>query len=99
MVIATSLKHSICSLFEVFEDEGGTHRVVTPMEYGGSNDRIVVRVRPLGDGTFQIDENGEAAMFASMSGGDIGSEVITRWIEDQGGSSPATFDPKSELVV
>lgn len=77
-VITTSLKHAICSLFEVHADEGGVQRVVTPLEYQGSNDQIVIRVRPI-NGGFDIDENGEAAFYAGMNGGDVESDAIERW--------------------
>lgn len=57
MVITSDLKRAICSLFEVYADEDGVQRIVTPLEYPGSNDRIVVRVRQSGDGQgFKIDE-------------------------------------------
>lgn len=79
-LVVGDLQRAICSLFKVHPDEGGVQRVVTPLEYGGSGDQIVVRVRPSLDG-FQIDENGEAAFYASMSGGDVEAEVIDRWAE------------------
>jgi hypothetical protein len=75
---ATELKHAICSLFDVQDDEAGVLRIITPLEYPGSNDNIVVRVRP-NNGTYQIDENGEAAFYAALAGGDPGSESIERW--------------------
>ena len=75
---ASDLKHAICGLFEVQDDEAGVLRVITPLEYPGSNDNIVVRVRP-SNGGFQIDENGEAAFYASLAGGDPSSESIERW--------------------
>ena len=80
-VITTSLKQAICSLFEVHADESGVQRVVTPLEYPGSNDQIVIRIRPT-DGGFDIDENGEAAFYASMNGGDVESDAIERWAAD-----------------
>ena len=76
------LKREICSLFEVHPDQDGVQRIVTPLEYSESGDRIVIRVRPLGDGTYRIDENGEAALYASMRGGDVDSEPVNRWVED-----------------
>lgn len=42
MVINRDLKQAICSLFEVHTDEGGVQRIVTPIEYPGSNDQIVI---------------------------------------------------------
>lgn len=81
MELNKDLKHAICALFEVYEDEQGVQRVITPLEYPGSSDKVVVRVRPR-DGYFQIDENGEAALYASMQGGEIDTEAVTRWSED-----------------
>lgn len=76
--ITTNLKKAICSLFEVHSDESGVQRVVTPLEYPGSNDQVVIRVRPV-DGGFSIDENGESAFYASLSGGDVGADAVDRW--------------------
>jgi hypothetical protein len=81
-VTSSELKHSICSLFTVLEDQGGVQRVVTPIELGAGSDAVVVRVRPLGDGAFQVDENGEAALHATMAGGDVESDAVERWLED-----------------
>lgn len=81
MELNKNLKHAICSLFDVHEDAQGVQRVITPLEYPGSSDKVVVRVRPR-DGYFQIDENGEAALYASMQGGEIDSEAVARWSED-----------------
>lgn len=75
------LKHQICSLFEVVEDPSGIQRIITPLEYPLSGDRIVVRVRENASG-FRVDENGEAALFASMAGGDTHADAVTRWAED-----------------
>lgn len=75
---ATELKHAICGLFDVQVDEAGVLRVITPLEYPGSNDNIVVRVRP-SNGAYQIDENGEASFYAVLAGGDPSSEGIERW--------------------
>lgn len=81
MELVADLKHAICTLFEVHEDGNGLQRVVTPLEYPGSNDKVVVRVRQRGDHV-QIDENGEAAMYASMSGGELEGDNITRWAQE-----------------
>ncbi len=96
MTAVISLKQSICSLFEVHADDGGVHRVVTPLEYSGANDRIVIRVRPNGQG-FKVDENGEAAFYAALNGGDIDSAVVQRWAEDLTNQSPAVFG-KDEVI-
>lgn len=100
MVITNSLKLSICSLFEVHSDEGGVQRIVTPLEYPGSSDNIVVRVRPSSDGKgFLIDENGEAALYSSLNGGDVESEAIGRWSEELSSISPVEFTEDEKLSV
>lgn len=78
MELSTDLKHAICSLFEVHDDEQGVQRIVTPLEYPGSHDQVVLRVRPHGD-HWQVDENGEAALYARMNGGDVESDNVKRW--------------------
>ncbi|MDK3025449.1 hypothetical protein QO239_22890 [Cupriavidus taiwanensis] len=93
----TSLKRAICSLFDVHSDEGGVQRVVTPLEYAGTGDRIVVRVRVRDDGSMDIDENGEAAFYAGLSGGDIESEVVNRWALDLPNHSPVRFSSDEVL--
>lgn len=81
MDFTPGLKQTIFSLFEVHEDSASVQRIVTPLEYPGSNDKVVVRVRQRAHG-FEIDENGEAAFYASMHGGDVESELVQRWAED-----------------
>lgn len=92
MVIACDIGMRICSLFEVFEEEGGVRRVVTPIEYSATGDAVVVRLRPHGDGGFVVDENGEAALFASMAGGDPECDGVLHWLEDLRLVSPVLFD-------
>jgi len=86
-----NLKQEICSLFEVHPDEGGVQRIVTPLEYPGSADRVIVRVRPAGAG-YRVDENGEAAFYAAMNGGDVESRTVVRWAEELPWHSPVTFE-------
>jgi hypothetical protein len=98
MVKTSDLKRAICSLFEVHADEGGVQRVVTPLEYPGSSDQIVVRVRPSADGSgFVIDENGEAAFYAGLSGGDVESEAVGRWVEELLSTSAVRFNEDETL--
>lgn len=100
MVITSDLKQAICSLFEVHADEGGVQRVVTPLEYPGSNDQIVVRVRPSDDGHgYIIDENGEAAFYACLNGGDIESEAVVRWAAEISLASPVEFTEDERISV
>ncbi|MFH2211487.1 MAG: hypothetical protein ABIJ01_07610 [Pseudomonadota bacterium] len=73
-------------------------RIVTPLEYPGSSDLIVVRVRPSGDGRgFLIDENGEAAFYAGLSGGDVESESVGRWAEEMSLVSPVMFTEDEKI--
>jgi hypothetical protein len=96
MELTSSLKRTICGLFEVHADEKGVQRVVTPLEYAGSGDQVVIRVRPTKDG-YKIDDNGEAALYASMAGGDVESDVVTRWVEETLLHSPAMFSDDEVL--
>ena len=96
MELNKDLKHAICALFEVHEDEQGVQRVITPLEYPGSSDKVVVRVRPRA-GYFQIDENGEAALYASMQGGEIDSEAVARWSEDLHATCGVSFEDGEQL--
>lgn len=95
---ALNIKHEICSLFEVHQDDKGVQRVVTPLEYAGSGDKIVVRVRPFEDGV-RIDENGEAAFYASMAGGDTENGAALRWLEDLPLTTPVRYNDEEELWV
>jgi len=91
MELMPDLKRTICALFEVHDDANGVQRIVTPLEYPGSSDKVIVRVRPR-DGYFQVDENGEAALYASMHGGDVASESVSRWSEELQANSLIEFD-------
>lgn len=93
-----TLKQSICALFEVHDDANGVRRVVTPLEYPGSGDKIVIRIRPHEQG-FLIDENGEAALYATMAGGDVDSEGVARWAEELNHYSPADYSPVDEKIT
>lgn len=98
MVITNNLKRAICSLFEVHSDESGVQRIITPLEYPGSSDKIVVRVRPSNHNSgFVIDENGEAAFYAGVNGGDVESEAVGRWAEDLIAASPVQFTDDEKL--
>ena len=91
-----NLKQSICAMFEVHEDPSGITRVITPLEYAGSGDKIVIRVRSSEQGKM-IDENGEAILFASLAGGDVDSEAMGRWTEELRANSPVTLDSDETL--
>lgn len=92
MLIQADIQRAICAMFEVHQDESGVQRIVTPLEYPGTNDRIVVRVRPQDGDRVRIDENGEAAFYAAMDGGDIESGPVLRWLEEMAQHSPVRID-------
>jgi len=96
MELTRNIKSEICSLFEVHDDGNGVHRIITPLEYTGSGDRIVVRVREREDG-FIVDENGEAALYATMADGDVEVEAVSRWAAELGGSSPVRMSEDEVL--
>lgn len=75
-----NLQAELGSLFEVHAEEHGAQRVMTPFEFPGTGDRIIVRVRHHKEG-YLIDENGEACFRANMAGGDTESDEIARWAE------------------
>ena len=97
MELIEDLQHKICSLFEVYSDANGVKRIVTPLEYPGSGDKIVIRIRPTPNG-FSLDENGEAALYATMAGGDIESDNISRWAEELSKYSPAHYSIEDEQI-
>jgi hypothetical protein len=90
MELTIDLKRAICGLFEVHADEKGVQRIITPLEYPGSGDQVVIRVRPT-QGGYKIDDNGEASLYASMAGGDVESDAVERWAEETLNFSPVTF--------
>lgn len=93
MVMATDLKRKICSLFEVVDDEKGVQRIVMPIEYPSTGDKVVIRVRPRENGAFRIDEAGDASLYASMAGGDTECDSVQRWMEEaQELSSPVRYE-------
>jgi hypothetical protein len=92
-----TLNQSICALFQVHQDDETLQRVITPFEYTGMGDNVVVRVRKRMHG-WQVDDNGEAAFFASMAGGDIEADGITRWLDD-GITKPAQYNAEDESIV
>jgi len=71
------LHQALAASFEVHQDDD-VLRIVTPLEYLGTGDHVVVRIRPTASG-YVIDENGEAAFHASAHGGDVDSDAVRRW--------------------
>lgn len=96
--ITDDLKRGICALFEVHADERGVQRVITPLEYSGTGDKIVVRVRPR-DGFYQIDDNGEASFLAALNGGSTESELLQRWVATLPEFSPVSVSENDVVVA
>ncbi len=97
MKIRTSLKHDICSLFDVTETEVDGWCVVTPMQYSGLNDHVVVHIHPVEQG-WEIHDNGDAVLNANMLGFDTDTDALDRWIEDLKGSSSVSYDAQTERL-
>lgn len=96
--ITDDLKRGICALFEVHADERGVQRVVTPLEYSGTGDNIVVRIRPR-DGYYQIDDNGEASFLAALNGGNTESELLQRWATSLPEFSPVSVSEEDVVIA
>ncbi len=86
-MLADPLKQTLCSLFEVHADTNGVQRIVTPLQYPGTGDHVVVRIRP-SQGGYSIDENGEACFNAGMMGGEVESGAVERWSQEIAQWSP-----------
>lgn len=97
MDFAPGLKQTICALFEVHEDSSSVQRIVTPLEYPGSNDKVVIRVRQRDHG-FEIDENGETAFYASLHGGDMESDLVQRWAEELGQTAGVDYSDETLMI-
>lgn len=97
MKVQANIKHSICALFDVTETENDGWCVVTPMQYSGSNDNIVVHIRPV-QGEWEIHDNGDTVLNANMLGFDTTTDTIDRWEQDLHSHSPVRFDIDSELL-
>lgn len=79
MIEKNDITQQISSLFPVYEDEANVLRIITPFTYYQTNERVVIRVRPSDNG-FVIDENGDAAFYASMNQGDIECEAVSNFV-------------------
>lgn len=88
----SNIKSLICGLFDVLPDEKGVYRVITPMEYIGTKEKVVVRIRPAGEGKFKIDDNGDAMFYASMSGADVESETVKTWLSELPNNFPISVE-------
>ena len=97
MKVLANIKHSLCALFEVSETKNGGWCIVTPMQYTGSNDHVVIHIRAIESG-WQIHDNGDAVMNANLLGYDAFTEAVDRWAEEMKLYGPAQFDSDTELV-
>jgi len=97
MKVQTNIKHSLCALFEAAETENGGWYIVTPMQFNGSNDNIVVHIRPEEAG-WTIHDNGDAVMNSNMLGFDADTDAIGRWADELTLYSPAKYSAAEETV-
>lgn len=98
MKVQANIKHGICALFDVTETENGGWCVVTPMQYSGSNDNVVIHIRPTKLG-WQIHDNGESVLNANMLGYDSSTDAVARWVEEMKLYTPTRYDPDSEFLL
>jgi hypothetical protein len=98
MKLQTNIKHEIFSLFDVTATENGGWCVVTPMQYSGSNDHVVVHIRPTEHG-WELHDNGDAVLNANMLGFDTDTDALERWTEDLKVYGPTHFDAATESLV
>jgi len=98
----TDLQLSLCVLFgaqvDEYTDENNGQRNVTPMRYSESRDHIVIRVRPTPT-AIQIDEAGDAAMYAALAGGNTATEHLARWAKALAETSPVRIDANEVLLA
>lgn len=66
MKIQTDIKQRICGLFEVTETEDGGWCVVTPLQYSGSNDHVVIHIQAMDTG-WRLHDNGDAIFNAHVA--------------------------------
>lgn len=98
MNLCTDLQHDICALFDVSPTENGGWSVVTPMQYSGSNDHVVVHVKPTTQG-WELHDNGDAVLNANLLGFDTGTDAMDRWTDDLPGTSPVAFSHETERLT
>lgn len=97
MKVQTDIKHRICSLFDVTETDDGGCCVVTPMQYTGSNDHVVVHIKA-NEGGWVLHDNGDAVLNANMLGFDTGTEALERWASELNDHGPVSYDADTELL-
>lgn len=98
MKVQANIKNSLCALFDVTETENGGWCVVTPMQYSGSSDNVVIHIRPTQQG-WQIHDNGDAVLNANMLGYDASTDAVSRWMEEMKLCTPTHYDSESEFLL
>ena len=97
MKVQTDIKQRICGLFEVTRTEDGGWCVVTPMQYTGSNDHVVVYIQQTANG-WLLHDNGDAVLNANLLGFDTGTDALERWASDLNDHGPVCYDTETELL-
>jgi len=98
MELTAELKRSLSGVFDV-QEAGNVVRVVTPLHYRADGDQIVVRVRRAPGGGWLLDENGEAAFYASLGGANLETESMARWAEALAEHGAVSFDVEAEELT
>jgi len=95
---SNDLSTEMGNLLKASPDENGVRRIVTPFEYTGSGDHIVIRVRSNQEGGgYFVDDNGDTALKVNENGGEIDKEDVRRWTENLASHSSLTFT-KDETI-
>lgn len=97
MKVVANIKHSLCALFDVTETSENGWCIVTPMQYSGSNDHIVIHILPNQSG-WAVSDNGDAVLNANLLGYDTTTDAIDRWSEEISSYGPASYDADAETV-
>ena len=67
--VKTMLKINICELFEISPSKSNSMTLIkTPFEFEGTNDKVVVRVRPVSSGGYDLDDGGDTTWFLATGG-------------------------------
>ncbi|MDG5498933.1 DUF1828 domain-containing protein [Marinobacter sp. BGYM27] len=74
------LKSELCKAFSVAEAELNSLYVTTPFSYE-DGDSVVVFVTPLKDGSYRVDDNGEAAYRLAIDGIDLDNAKPQAWLQ------------------
>lgn len=90
------MRNAIKSLFDVKTD-GSVSRVIMPVEYQGSGDNVIIRVRKRDNG-YLIDDNGEAAFNVRLAGFEPNNDLMAQYKETFFKTSPVEFDEDGETI-